>query len=388
MKVSVILPSYNPNEKLPKTIKVLTEAGFDDIIVVNDGSREECAIFFNEIADNYNVTVLTHEKNMGKGRALKTAFKFFLDNREEKSGIVTVDDDLQHGINDIIACAKEMEASGTAVFGARNFKSGNVPPKSRFGNNVTTFTFRAFCGIKITDTQTGLRAIPRSYLPILLEVGGERFEYETNMLLSMKQNDLTFKELPIETIYIDSNSETHFHPFKDSIKIYAVILKYILSSLSASIIDLAVFTLFNLLLPKSMDEVLRIFLATAIARIISSAINYTVNRNRVFKSKSNVKSSLIKYYTLSVCQMALSYGLVFLLTFVTQTSQSILQTLFKMIIDTILFFLCFTLQREWVFKSKSPKKVKKLIKNAEPYDYAPTSEKEKETNDVTNKSLF
>lgn len=355
MKVSVILPSYNPGEKLLRAVEALTEAGFDDIIVINDGSRDECVRFFNEISDNPNVTVLNHEKNMGKGRALKTAFQFFLDNRSDMVGVVTTDDDMQHSCKDIIACAKEMEAANAAVFGARSFRGGNVPPKSRIGNNITSFTFRFLCGIKITDTQTGLRAIPRKYLPTLINVGGERFEYETNMLLSMKQNDLPFKELPIETIYNDNNSETHFNPLKDSIKIYAVILKYILSSLSASLIDLIGFTLLNLLLSEDMDDGLRIFLATAIARIVSSAVNYTVNRKRVFKSRSNVKSSLIKYYILSICQAAMSYSLVYLLTLASGTSQSIIQTLFKMAVDVILFFLCFTVQREWVFKEKKKK---------------------------------
>lgn len=355
MKVSVILPSYNPGEKLPQAVKTLTEAGFDDIIVVNDGSRDECTGFFDKISQFPNVTILNHEKNMGKGRALKTAFRFFLDNRQDMAGVVTTDDDMQHSCKDIIACAKEMEASNTAVFGSRSFKGDNVPPKSRIGNNITSFTFKFLCGIKITDTQTGLRAIPRSYLSILTNVGGERFEYETNMLLSMKQNDLSFKELPIETIYNDNNSETHFNPLKDSIKIYAVILKYILSSLSASLIDLIAFTLLNLFLPENMDDGLRILLATAAARIISSAINYTVNRKRVFKSSSNIKSSLIKYYILSVCQAAMSYSFVYLLTLASGTSQSIIQTLFKMAVDVILFFLCFTVQREWVFKEKKKK---------------------------------
>jgi len=129
-------------------------------------------------------------------------------------------------------------------------------------------------------------------------------------------------------------------------------LKYLIRSLSASIIDLICFTLLNLLLPQKIEEWIRIFTATAAARIISSAVNYTINRKRVFKSKSKVKSSLIKYYILCICQAALSYGLVFLITEAIGTHQSILQTLYKMAVDIILFFLCFTVQREWVFKEK------------------------------------
>lgn len=356
MNISVILPSYNPSEKLITAVNTLIEYGFDDIILVNDGSSgESCKRIFEEVSLNPKVTLINHEKNKGKGRALKTGFEYFLNNRKDKAGVVTTDDDLQHAPRDIIACAEEMEQKNIAVFGARDFKGKNIPPKSRFGNNVTSFTFRFLCGIKISDTQTGLRAIPRSYLPLLTKVGGERFEYETNMLLSMKQNDLSFCEHPIETIYSDNNSGTHFNPFKDSIKIYAVIFKYILSSLAASIIDLVLFTVLNLLLPEKMEAWLRLFLATAFARVISSAINYIVNKNKVFKSKGHIKSSLIKYYCLCVLQAVSSYGLVYLITFLTSTEQSFLQTIYKVIIDTVLFFLCFTVQREWVFKNKTKK---------------------------------
>lgn len=355
MNVSIVLPSYNPSEKLVQAVKNLTDAGFDDIIVINDGSDELHAHYFEAIKSIQAVTVIEHEKNMGKGRALKTGFEYFLKNRTQKAGVVTTDDDLQHSCDDIIACAKKMEETNTAIFGARNFKGKNIPPKSRIGNNITAFTFKFLCGIKITDTQTGLRALPFSYLPTLIQAAGERFEYETNMLITMKQNELKFTEIPIKTIYTNNNSGTHFNPFKDSIKIYTVILKYLISSVSASLIDLLAFTLLNLVLPDKMEEWLRIFTATAAARVISSAINYTVNRKKVFKSKSNLKSSLLKYYVLCISQAALSYGLVYMITYLIGTTQSILQTVYKMAVDTVLFFLCFTLQREWVFKEQKKK---------------------------------
>ena len=350
--VSVILPSYNPTDKLEQTVDALVAEGFDDIIIIDDGSSESCRHHFEAAEKNPYVTLLTHDKNMGKGRALKTGFEFFINNRSDKAGVVTTDDDMQHDCRDIRLCAEEMERSGAAVLGARSFKGDNVPVTSRLGNSITTFTFRFICGIKITDTQTGLRAIPADYLPILTEVSGERFEYETNMLLEIKQKGLELKELPIKTIYAE-NHTSHFNPFKDAVKIYAVILKYMISSIGASVIDLVIFTLLNMLLPESMEEWVRIFTATAAARIISSATNYTINRKKVFKSRINVKSSLLKYYAVAVCQAALSYSLVYIVTYALGTTQSMWQTLYKMIVDVILFFLCFVVQREWVFKEKN-----------------------------------
>lgn len=354
MDVSVILPSYNPSEKLITAVRALNEAGFDDIIVINDGSeKEKSAEIFEKVKEMPFVRLISHEKNMGKGKALKTGFDFFLKNRPYKKGLVTTDDDMQHRAEDIKSCCSEMLRTGTAVFGARSFKGKEIPPKSRFGNNMTSFTFRFLCGIKITDTQTGLRALPSSYLPALIKVSGDRFEYETNMLLAMKENGLKFRELPIRTIYSDNNSGTHFRPIRDSLKIYAVILKYVFSSLLASAVDLIAFTLFNLLLPEKLDEGVRIFAATALARIISAAVNFTINRRKVFKSTSRLKPSIIKYCVLSVCQAGLSYGLVYLLTALSGAGRSILSTLFKMAVDTLLFFLCFVAQREWVFNSEN-----------------------------------
>ncbi|MCI8603755.1 MAG: glycosyltransferase [Ruminiclostridium sp.] len=353
MDVSVILPSYNPGEKLITAVKALNKAGFDDIIVINDGSdMKSSAEIFEKVKGIPNISVISHEKNMGKGRALKTGFEYFLKNRPNKKGLVTTDDDMQHRAEDISACCREMIKTGKAVFGARNFRGREIPPKSRLGNNFTSFIFRFLCGIKITDTQTGLRALPASYLPILTDVSGDRFEYETNMLLAMKENGLEFKELPIMTIYTDNNSGTHFRPIRDSLKIYSVILKYTASSLLASAVDLTGFTIFNLLLPEKMDEGARIFAATAFARVISAAVNFTVNRRRVFKSKSRLNSSIIKYCILSICQAVMSYGLVCLITALLGTGQNILSTFYKMAVDTVLFFLCFAAQREWVFNKK------------------------------------
>lgn len=101
-----------------------------------------------------------------------------------------------------------------------------------------------------------------------------------------------------------------------------------------------------------MDEGARIFAATAFARVISAAVNFTVNRRRVFKSKSRLNSSIIKYCILSICQAVMSYGLVCLITALLGTGQNILSTFYKMAVDTVLFFLCFAAQREWVFNKK------------------------------------
>ncbi len=350
LKVSIIIPSLNPDEKLNQVVDSLIDAGFEDIILVNDGSDSNHMLPFKKACEYPQCTLLTHEVNMGKGRALKDAFNYCNDNRKDIAGVITVDGDNQHKAPDILKCAKEMlEHPHTVVLGVRDFSQDNVPPKSKFGNNMTSFVFKFACGLNISDTQTGLRAIPYELLKTFAEVKGERFEYETNMLLEFKQSNIAFREVKIETVYIEENASTHFNPIKDSLKIYGVIFKFLFSSIASSVIDLVMFTIITAILVTSTDKSVTTLCATVGARIISSLFNFTFNRKAVFKNKGSVKKSFIKYYILCVIQMLVSYGLVYAVSSLLSLGVG-LTTCAKAIIDTILFVISFQIQRNWVFK--------------------------------------
>lgn len=348
MNISVILPSLNPDEKLMQVVTSLIEEGFNDIIIVNDGSDEMHMKPFQDAKALEQVTILTHEVNKGKGRALKTAFEYCVQHRQDTDGVVTVDGDNQHRVKDIKACCNAMAESGNITLGCRNFALEQVPAKSKIGNNITRFVFRFACGIKISDTQTGLRAIPSKYLKFMTEVKGERFEYETQMLLEMNRHGIKFDEVTIETVYIEENATTHFHPIRDSIKIYSVILKFILSSVISFCIDYVLFLVIELIIGSSMEHWLKILIATAGARIVSSLFNFTMNRKTVFESEAPLKKAMPKYYLLCVVQAALSYGMVSGLSAVLGT-KDFLTSVIKILVDVILFLASFQIQRRWVF---------------------------------------
>jgi glycosyltransferase involved in cell wall biosynthesis len=371
LKITVVIPSLNPDEKLIPTVKGMIDLGFSDILVVNDGSSPEHLRPFEEAAAFPQVTVLVHEVNKGKGRALKTAMKYYLENRKNGKGIVTMDGDGQHDPSDVYECAKAMLERGETVLGVRDFKQDDVPWKSRTGNNITKAVFRILCGIKISDTQTGLRAFPDNAIGFLSEAYGERYEYETNMLLEMKHAKMPFSEVTIKTIYIDENATSHFHPFRDGFKIYAVIFKYFgrrlgylgryaLSSGLCSVIDFALFFIFNVLFNHfvpSLDARPVIMLSTAGARIISSVCNFLINKKAVFGSGS--KSSILKYALLAVV-ILVSSGLIvtgltraFSMLLATDlTQKSLAKTIIKLPVDTLLFFVSYKLQKIWVFKEE------------------------------------
>ncbi len=356
--VTVILPSYNPNEKLIKTVEGLIAVGFSDIVIVNDGSRVENDKYFPDHTKYPQCTVINHWVNRGKGAGLKTAFAFVRKTRPNCLGVVTTDDDGQHRPEDVLACAMRMINENRVVLGVRDFNLSGIPARSVFGNKLTSFVFRFLCGMRLSDTQTGLRAIPAEWLETLISVKGDRFEYETNMLLAFKDNDIEFVENPIETIYIEENKTSHFNPLKDSVIIYVQILKYLFSSLTATAIDLGVFALCFALMFSDVvkDREVCTAICSVIARVISSLCNYYINFRFVFSKKKGASNTLIKYYLLVVGIMAASSASTALISgLLPKTAEVGLITLVKAAVDTVLFLVTFTLQREWVFGGNKKK---------------------------------
>lgn len=337
--ISIVIPSLNPDNKFINLIDKLIESDCKDIIVVNDGSKEEHLKYF-EIAEEKGCVVLKHSVNLGKGRALKTAFNYFLNNKKNKKGVVTVDADGQHEINDIISCMNTLsKSSDSLVLGCREFDNDSVPFRSKFGNILTRNVFNMLVGIKITDTQTGLRGIPRDYIEKLMNIYGEKFEFETNMLIETKNNNVPIKEVPIKTIYIEENKSSHFNPLVDSLKIYKLFFKFIISSASSFIIDIV---LFSMLISMFKGKIIT---STIIARIISSTYNYLINKNAVFKSKAKASTTLMRYFSLCVTIMILSsVGVDIIYSIVGKGA-----IIFKIVVDAVLFLLSFKLQRDWVF---------------------------------------
>ena len=225
-EVAIVLPSLDPDEKFSRVVDGLVESGFEHIVIVDDGSDAAHQSWFDKAAAYPQCTVLHHGVNKGKGRALKTAFRHVLEQLPELKGVITIDGDGQHLTGDILACGRRMLAEGDkVVLGCRDFDLPGVPPRSVAGNKTTSRMFRLFYGIKLSDTQTGLRAIPRAFLERFCAIEGERFEYETNMLLQMKHAGIRFLEQPIETVYDPEDYSSHYNAVKDSWKIFKIMFK-------------------------------------------------------------------------------------------------------------------------------------------------------------------
>lgn len=351
--VTVVIPSLNPDEKLVQTVDALIDLGFSDIILVNDGSDPEYVENFP--TDRPECTLLTHSVNQGKGAALKTAFRYCLQRSRNMEGVLTVDGDGQHKAEDVLRCAQAMLQDKKVVLGVRNFSLSHVPKRSRIGNRITSLVFRLFCGLNISDTQTGLRAIPAEFLPTILEVQGERYEYETNMLLELSSLAVPVSEVKIETVYIEENQTSHFRPFRDSVRIYSLILRFMAASLLSSLVDLGIFFLLSCFLPGILGAAADA-VCTVIARLVSSLLNYAINKKKVFQSSAATGSSLIRYYILAAGILFLSSASITAVSLaggMSDGSFAFLKTVCKLIIDALLFLLSFRIQRNWVFAEHS-----------------------------------
>ena len=330
-QVAIVLPSLNPDEKFDRVVDGLLDDGSDE---AHQGSFSRAETFSQ-------CHVLHHGVNKGKGRALKTAFAFVLEQFPELKGVITIDGDGQHLVQDIIACGDRMlKENDKVVMGCRNFDLPGVPARR----------------IKLSDTQTGLRAIPYEYLKPFCDIEGERFEYETNMLLQMKRLGIGFVEQSIETVYEDENSGSHYNAFKDSWRIFKIMFKFLLSSGAAALIDFVAFYLLLRLFGAKWGVSATVY-ATIIARVFSSFVNFNANKSLVFRNQGHYQRSLVRYYLLCVVQTALSAGLVTLFSRLIGQAlghavPAIVATLVKVVVDVTLFFISYGIQREWVFSTK------------------------------------
>lgn len=346
-KIVLIIPVYNPDEKFTHFLEELTADGWKDIIIVNDGSKPECQHYFDKAVNQYGCQLVKHNVNLGQGRAFKSAFNYFIGKYGEADviGVVECDCDGQHIVEDVNRCAELLRNNPDKfILGVRNFDDKSIPFRSRFGNKCTNLVFKLFCGMDINDTQTGLKGIPADFVYKLIEAPGERFEYASSVLLETKKQGVEILQYPIQTIYINGNETSHFNPLLDSIRIYSLLLKYLLSSLSAFIVDILMFSVFLTITKKAIPDSY-IIVSTYLAKIISCAYSFGVNKRLVFGNREKKLSIAVKYLILCAVQSSASGYLTSTLVRCLQWNE----VLSKIIVDTLLFFISFQVQNRWVF---------------------------------------
>ncbi len=341
-QVVIVIPSYQPEQPLEVLLPQLRQAGFSNIVVVNDGSRPECNAVFRTV-EAAGAIVVHHQVNQGKGQALKTAFKFALKHFSNASGVITCDADGQHLVADILAVTNVfLRNQASLVLGVREFDSSKVPLRSQFGNILTRFVFRMVVGKKLTDTQTGLRAIPMERVRSLLALRTVQYDFELDMLLSAFRSQVPVQQVSIRTVYNNNNENSHFKVIQDSARIYLVFIRFLLASILSAAIDFVVF----FVVQYATGHVLA---SMALARLTAGSINFFISRNFTFESRGPIFSEFVKYWSLVIFYLFVSYSLVS--TLASQVGMNVFVG--KLVAEGTLFVLSFLIQRTYVFNSSN-----------------------------------
>lgn len=341
-KPIIIIPAFRPGKKLIELLEALSNypTQYHRIILVNDGSESIYEPIFEEAKSYAQVKILTHGMNLGKGQALKTGFNFILCNHTESvCGVVTCDADGQHLAEDIIGlCEKLSHSPQTLWIGARNFDLPHIPFRSKFGNILTRTLFKWFVGLNLTDTQSGLRAIPLNFLAPLLKTQTIGYDFELDMLMLVKKKRIPLKEHPIKTIYEEKNKSSHFNPIIDSVKIYFVFFRYLAIALLSGVVDYSIFTASYFLSQN-------ILISELTARTISGTVNFGLNKKMVFQSRDKILPEACRYLLLCIINLGVSYSL---LTTLANLGTNVY--LSKISVMVFLFVANFAIQKVLVFK--------------------------------------
>lgn len=337
----MLIPAYQPGLRLPELVADLRRSDPDlEVLVVDDGSGHDFAPLFAAARDE-GARVIVHATNRGKGAALKTGFAHIAA-QDPDADVVTADADGQHTPTDVCRVADALRADAAAgrsalVLGVRAF-SGTVPLRSRVGNSASRALFRLATGRRVSDTQTGLRGIPSDRLGWALGIPGEGFEYEQRMLLRLGPDQMATHEVPIETVYLDQNSSSHFRPVRDSLRVLLPVLLFASSSLAAFVVDTIALLVLQALTGWLVPSIIA-------ARVLSASANFLVNRRMVFRAGSG--SMLPQALRYGVLALALLASNIAWMSFLTDNGLALLPA--KVVTEGVLFVLSYGVQRSLVF---------------------------------------
>ena len=352
----VVIPALEPDGALADYAAALLERGAEQVVVVDDGSSDACRDVFGRMEGLSGCTVLRHQVNQGKGRAMKDAFAYILGQTQwEGCAVVTADADGQHTIEDVCAVGRAaLEKADALVLGVRDLSLPQVPPKSRVGNRISSWAFRTLYGPRLGDTQTGLRGIPWELLDWCGKIRGERYEYEMNQLIRAAREKIELRQVGIQVVYYNNNEGTHLRAVRDSWRVALILVSglgwYTVSSALSAVSDVAAFWLCSAVVFRPLSELACYWWSTLSARALSSALNYSLNRRYVFGGNPSWRT-MLRYYCLWGGQLMCSYLLLLLLDWLLP---GIWPAVNKAAGDTILAICSYQIQMHWVFREEGP----------------------------------
>lgn len=275
MNTAVIIPAYNPDEKLKILVQELKENNFD-VLVVDDGSCAACQPYFESLG----TPVLSNPKNMGKGRALKNGIEQLPAFFPEAENFITADADGQHSVADICKIRNKLEEGNDFVLSVRRV-SRKSPVRSQIGNALSRFWFALANNHYLPDNQSGLRGFAIRHREWMLQVRGEKYDWEMNVLLIAEKQGIRVCRVPIETIYFDNNANSHFQPVRDTVRIYRQFFRTEIFAVIATILNLLIVLFHTIYLGYSYFVI-----TNAVCWGIYALLCFVVERYTIFRNIS------------------------------------------------------------------------------------------------------
>jgi glycosyltransferase involved in cell wall biosynthesis len=218
---TAVVPCFNAGERLEHVLVQLS-AFADHVVLVDDGSTDGAAERVAHLASRY----VRIPENHGKGYALLEGFRAALE-RPACTCLITLDADGQHAPADMAGLyARFVETGAGLVIGARSFARKDIPWPSWIGNRLTAAIVGVLMGTRLPDTQSGFRLHSRSFAEhIVARLTGGRYETEMEIIVRAIRDGFPVESVPIQTIYETGNPSSHFQRGRDSIRIYARLVK-------------------------------------------------------------------------------------------------------------------------------------------------------------------
>lgn len=213
-----MIPAYEPDKKMVELVERLSENNVG-ILIVNDGSSQNSKKYFDMVRKK--AVIVNLAENCGKGTALKTGMKNLLTYFPKCENFITADADGQHTVDDILRVRKELNLGSDFILTVRKINlNSHTPFRSQFGNKLSRYVYSVLTGHYLSDNQSGLRGFSVKHIGWLTKVAGNKYDYEMNMLYYADKQNISITTIPIETVYIDNNSSSHFDPIMDTLRIY------------------------------------------------------------------------------------------------------------------------------------------------------------------------
>jgi glycosyltransferase involved in cell wall biosynthesis len=217
-RIAAVIPALNAERSLGAVVRG-TGRHLDVVVVVDDGSSDRTS----DVALACGATLLRHELNRGKGRALKTGFAWAL--RNGFDGVITLDADGQHlpeEIPKLLHARCETEAD--LIIGGRAHHFEGMKARRRMANRLSAWTIAKASGIEVSDSQSGFRFYAADLIRnVTLRADG--FAMESEVIVRAGRSGYSIVTVPIELGFVDGISTSHYKPVNDSVRIAWTVLR-------------------------------------------------------------------------------------------------------------------------------------------------------------------